>query len=338
MILGVPLLEIVSKPDLRSGAEAAAYGTELRRIVRYLDISDGNMEEGSMRCDVNISVAPRNANALGTKVEIKNMNSFSYIAKAIDYEFKRQSRLIREGKGREIIQETRLWDESRDETYTMRKKEGLADYRYFPEPDLPPIIVTPSQIQEVVSKRPELPQERRQKMLELGLSQEDVLVLTDDLESANYFDSVLETATDLSPKAVANWIMGDVTAYLKTEKISFAEIKMKPEVLAEMIQLIQKEVISGKIGKQILPALLQGEGAGGVKSFIEKKGLIQISNTEEIASIIDQVLEANPKQLEDFRSGKDKLFGFFVGQIMKASKGKANPSIVNKVLKNKLKS
>lgn len=328
----------MSKPDLRSGVEAAAYGTELRRIVRYLGISDGNMEEGSMRCDVNISVAPRNANALGTKVEIKNMNSFSYIAKAIDYEFNRQSRLILDGKGSEIIQETRLWDESRDETYTMRKKEGLADYRYFPEPDLPPIILTLSQIQEVVSRRPELPQERRQRLLELGLSQEDVLVLTDDLESANYFDSVLKTATDLSPKAVANWIMGDVTAYLKTEKISFAEIQMRPEVLAEMIQLIQQEVISGKIGKQILPALLKGEGTKGVRSFIEKKGLIQISNTEEIASIIDQVLEANPKQLEDFRSGKDKLFGFFIGQIMKASKGKANPAIVNKVLKEKLKS
>eukprot|EP00210_Caulerpa_lentillifera_P008180 g7812.t1 len=333
---GVPLLEIVSKPDLRSGIEAAAYGAELRRIVRYLGISDGNMDEGSMRCDVNVSVAPRNSNNLGTKVEIKNMNSFSFIAKAIDYEFQRQSQLIQQGREEEIVQETRLWDESKSQTYTMRTKEGLADYRYFPEPDLPPLILDESWIQTLSTERHELPQERRKRLTELGLGLEDVLVLTDDVESGDYFDLVMKNSKRDSAKAVANWIMGDVTAYCKMEKLSFSELQMRPEALAEMIQLIEEGVISGKIGKQILPALVQGEGNDGVKALIEKKSLIQISNPEEISSIVDQVLEENPKQLEAFRSGKDKLFGFFVGQVMKASKGKANPSIVNNVLNEKL--
>ncbi|KAI7844607.1 hypothetical protein COHA_001847 [Chlorella ohadii] len=318
---GVPLLEIVSEPDMRTGAEAAAYGAELRRIMRFLDVSDGNMAEGSMRCDVNISVRPRGQAAFGTKVEIKNMNSFSAMQRAIEFEIARQVELLEEGRGGDIVQETRLWDEGRQCTYSMRKKEGLADYRYFPEPDLPPVLLSQEQVDGLQASMPELPAAVRARYAALGLSQYDVLVLADELAPA------------------ANWVMGDVMAAAKELAGGFDALPMAPAALAEMIALIEDGTISGKIGKQVLPALLAGEGGAGggsVRALVESKGLIQISDPAALAAIVDAVLEANPKQLQQYREGKTKLQGFFVGAVMKESKGRANPAELNRILMERL--
>ncbi|GMH41970.1 hypothetical protein BSKO_09889 [Bryopsis sp. KO-2023] len=332
---GVPLLEIVSGPDMCSGEEAAAYGSEIRRIMTFLGVSDGNMAEGSLRCDVNVSVAEKGASQLGTKIEVKNMNSFSNMQKAIDFEVDRQTALLKAGLSADIVQETRLWDEGKQETYTMRKKEGLADYRYFPEPDLPPLEVDDQFLSSSKDSMPELPAERRARYAELGLPKDDVLVLTDDVETGVFFDSVLKAGSDA--KAAANWLIGDITAFCKNEKIGVKDLELKPEALAEMVELIESGTISGKIGKQILPDLLKGKGNNGVKKLVEKKGLLQISDPAEIEAMVENAITNNPKQVEQYRSGKDKLFGFFVGQIMKDSKGRANPGMVNKVLKEKLK-
>lgn len=331
---GVPLLEIVSEPDLRSGTEAAAYGSELRRIMQFLNVSDGNMAEGSMRCDVNISLRQFGAEKFGTKVEIKNMNSFNAMQRAIEFEIKRQSALLDAGKASDIVQETRLWDEGAQKTATMRKKEGLADYRYFPEPDLPALELSEEYVETVKRSMPELPSQKRLKFTSLGLSAYDVLVLTDDIEVTTYFDRVL--AAGAPAKAAANWIMGDVMAACKEAKIGMSSIALSPSALAEMISLIESGVISGKIGKEILPDLLQGHGNNGVKSLIEERGLGQISDSTAIESIVEQVIKANPKQLQQYRNGKDKLFGFFVGQVMKESGGRANPAELNKILLAKL--
>ncbi|BAQ64149.1 Asp-tRNA(Asn)/Glu-tRNA(Gln) amidotransferase subunit GatB [Geminocystis sp. NIES-3709] len=329
---GIPLLEIVSEPDLRSGQEAAEYAQELRRVVRYLGIGDGNMQEGSLRCDVNISVRPVGQKEFGVKVEIKNMNSFSAIQKAIEHEIERQIEAI--GNGETIIQETRLWEEGSQRTISMRVKEGSSDYRYFPEPDLPPLEVNNATLETLQKLLPELPAQKRSRYeTELGLSAYDARVLTDDRDVALYFESV--TAGGASIKAAANWVTQDIAAYLNSNiGMTINDIALKPEMLAELITLIENGTISGKIAKDLLPELL--EKGGSPKEIVESKGLIAISNPDELAEIIDKIIAANPDKLEQFRAGKTKLQGFFVGQIMKETGGKADPKLTNKILNEKL--
>jgi len=331
---GIPLLEIVSDPDLRSGQEAAEYAQELRRLVRYLGISNGNMQEGSLRCDVNISVRPVGQKEFGVKVEIKNMNSFSAIQKAIDYEIERQIEALENGE--EIVQETRLWEEGSQRTISMRSKEGSSDYRYFPEPDLPPLEVASEKIEKLKSSLPELPaQKRRRYEEEFGLSAYDARVLSDDRNVAEYFEAVV--AKGATAKAAANWVTQDIAAYLNNNPdLDITEIALKPEMLAELITLIEKGTISGKIAKEILPDLLSK--GGSPKELIESKGLIQISDPQELEKIIDGVLAANPDKLEQYQAGKTKLKGFFVGEIMKQSGGKADPKLANQILAKKLTS
>ncbi|MGP1382634.1 MAG: Asp-tRNA(Asn)/Glu-tRNA(Gln) amidotransferase subunit GatB [Thainema sp.] len=328
---GVPLMEIVSEPDMRSGQEAAEYAQEMRRIVRYLGVSDGNMQEGSMRCDVNISVRPVGQKEFGTKVEIKNMNSFSAIQKAIDYEIERQIQAIEDGEP--LYQETRLWEEGSQRTISMRSKEGSSDYRYFPEPDLPPIEVSPAQLEEWKAELPELPAQKRHRYEEeLGLSAYDARVLTDDRTVAEYFEAAI--AAQANPKLAANWVMGDIAAYRNANNIDIAELALTPLVLAEMIELIEAGTISNKIAKDILPELL--EKGGSAKELVEKKGLTQISDTGALEAEIDAVLAENADKVEQYRAGKTKLLGFFVGQIMKRTSGRADPKLTNEMLAKKL--
>ncbi|MGC1246286.1 MAG: Asp-tRNA(Asn)/Glu-tRNA(Gln) amidotransferase subunit GatB [Spirulinaceae cyanobacterium] len=328
---GIPLLEIVSEPDIRSGQEAAEYGQELRRIVRYLGIGDGNMQEGSLRCDVNVSVRPVGQKEFGTKVEIKNMNSFSAIQKAIDYEIERQIKALETGEI--ILQETRLWQEGNQCTVSMRIKEGSSDYRYFPEPDLPPIEVSQTQLAQWEAELPELPAKKRHDYENsLGLSAYDARVLTDDRTIAEYFETVVQNGAN--PKQAANWVMGDVAAYLNNNKLNITEIALTSESLAELIGLIEKGTISGKIDKEILPELLVK--GGSAQELVEKKGLVQISDTAEIEKIIDEILGANADKVEQFRSGKTKIRGFFVGQVMKKTSGRADPKLTNQLLGKKL--
>lgn len=328
---GVPLLEIVSEPDMRSGQEAAEYAQELRRIMRYLGVSDGNMQEGSLRCDVNVSVRPVGQKEFGTKVEIKNMNSFSAIQKAIDYEIERQTAALEAGE--KILQETRLWEEGSQRTVSMRVKEGSSDYRYFPEPDLAPIEVSAEQKQHWKEELPELPAAKRHRYeSELGLSAYDARVLTDDRAVAEYFETTVGNGA--SPKQAANWVMGDITAYLNNEKLHITEIALKPDSLAELISLIEDKTISGKIAKEILPELLKK--GGSVKEMVKDKGLI--SDPAVLESLIDKILAANPKELEQYRNGKTKLLGFFVGQMMKETNGRADPQLTNQLLTKKLQS
>jgi aspartyl-tRNA(Asn)/glutamyl-tRNA(Gln) amidotransferase subunit B len=328
---GVPLVEIVSEPDLRSGKEAAEYAQELRRIMRYLGVSDGNMQEGSLRCDVNISVRPVGQEAFGTKVEIKNMNSFSAIQRAIDYEIARQIAAIETGEP--IVQETRLWEENTQRTISMRSKEGSSDYRYFPEPDLPPIEVSSQQMQSWLAELPELPASRRHRYEEgLGLSAYDARVLTDDRAVADYFEAAVAAGAD--PKAAANWLMSDIAAYLNAEKLTIADLQLMPAGLAEMIQLIEAGTISSKIAKDILTDLLKA--GGSPTALVEARGLIQMSDPAELEAVIDEVVAAHPDELEKYRAGKKKLQGFFVGQVMKRTSGRADPKLTNQLLGKKL--
>ncbi|HEY9852333.1 MAG TPA: Asp-tRNA(Asn)/Glu-tRNA(Gln) amidotransferase subunit GatB [Leptolyngbyaceae cyanobacterium] len=330
---GVPLVEIVSEPDMRSGQEAAEYAQELRRILRYLGVSDGNMQEGSLRCDVNISVRPVGESKFGTKVEIKNMNSFSAIQRAIEYEIDRQIAALEAGE--RIIQETRLWEEGSQRTISMRTKEGSSDYRYFPEPDLTPIEVSSAQLEKWKSELPELPAEKRHRYeKELALSAYDARVLTDDRTVAEFFEATV--AAGGNSKQAANWVMGDITAYLNNEKLTISQIALKPDTLAELLSLIESGTISGKIAKEILPQLLTK--GGSAKELVEKKGLTQISDPKALESTIDEILAANPKELEQYRNGKTKLLGFFVGQVMKKTSGRADPQLTNQLLAQKLKS
>ncbi|OKH22187.1 aspartyl/glutamyl-tRNA amidotransferase subunit B [Hydrococcus rivularis NIES-593] len=328
---GVPLLEIVSEPDLRSGQEAAEYAQELRRLVRYLGISDGNMQEGSLRCDVNVSVRPVGEKKFGTKVEIKNMNSFSAIQKAIDYEIERQISALENGET--IVQETRLWEENGQRTVSMRSKEGSSDYRYFPEPDLPPIEVSAEQLEKWRAEIPELPAQKRHRYeSELGLSAYDARVLTDDRNVAEYFEAAV--AAGANPKLVANWVTQDIAAYLNNNKLSIGEIALKPEILAELVNLIEKGTISNKIAKDILPELLAK--GGSAKDLVEKKGLTTLSDPAKLEKIIDEIIAANPKEVEKFRSGKGNIKGFFVGQVMKKTSGRADPKLTNQLIDKKL--
>ncbi|GJP73465.1 hypothetical protein CLOP_g4176 [Closterium sp. NIES-67] len=331
---GVALVEVVSEPDMRTGAEAAEYAAELQRMVRYVGVGNGNMAEGSMRCDVNVSVRPRGQESFGTKVEVKNMNSFRDMQRAIDFEIRRQSSLLRDGRAHEIVQETRLWDEATQQTAPMRSKEGLADYRYFPEPDLPALALSQPFLEQLRADLPELPEQRRRRYEALGLPMQDVLVLADDKEFSDYFDGVLAAGADA--KAAANWLMGDLTALLKAERRSVAGMAavMPPSSLAELIALIQEGTISGKIGKELLLVLFM-EG-GSARKLVEAKGLLQISDEAVIERLVDEVLAGNAKQLEQYRAGKTKLQGFFTGQVMKASGGRVNPGLMNKILMKKL--
>ncbi len=329
---GVPLCEIVSEPDLRSGYEATAYMQEMRRIVRYLGVCDGNMQEGSMRCDVNISIRPIGREKFGTKVEIKNMNSFSAIQKAIDFEIDRQVEAI--ATGERIVQETRLWEENAQRTISMRKKEGASDYRFFPEPDLVSIELPSSVIENFRQNLPELPNGKRDRYQhELGFSAYEANILADDRSVAEYFEAVL--AKGIEPKLAFNWIMGDITAYLNEQKLKISELPLTPEVLAELINLIHVGTITGKIAKEILPELLAK--GGSVKVLIESKNLTVLAG-DELEKLIDQVIAEHSKEVEQYRSGKTKLMGFFVGQTMKRSQGRAEPQSTNEMLNRKLAS
>ncbi len=324
---GVALAEIVSKPDLRTGREAAEYASEIRRIMRYLGVSDGNMQEGSLRCDVNISVRRGPDAPFGTKVEIKNMNSFSAIQRACEYEIQRQIKAYETGEP--VVQETRLWDESKQLTKSMRSKEGASDYRYFPDPDLGPIEVSSEQREGWRSELPELPAQKRHRYADqLGLSIYDARVLTEERQMAEYFEAAVASGTDA--KAVANWVTGDVAAHVNSNRLSYENLPLKPQQLAEMVQLIENGTISGKIAKEILPELLaQG---GSAKAIVAEKGLGMISDPAAIAAIVAELLAAHPAEVEAFRGGKNKLQGFFVGQLMKRTGGKADPKLANQIL------
>ncbi len=329
---GVPLVEIVSKPDLRSGREAAAYAAELRRIMRYLGVSDGNMQEGSLRCDVNISVRPSEDAPFGTKVEIKNMNSFSAIQKACDYEFKRQVQAVVAGEA--VVQETRLWDEGRQCTKSMRKKEGSSDYRYFPEPDLGPIHVSASRRQAWQAELPELPAARRHRYgQELGLSEYDARVLTDERPMADYFEAAV--AAKGNPKAVANWLMGDLSAHLNAHKLSADQLPFTPAQLVELVGLVETNTISGKTAKDLLPELLAHGGSPA--ALVKQRGLTMVSDPAQLTTLVEELLAAHPKEVEQFRQGKTKVKGFFVGQLMKKTRGKADPKLANQLLAQALK-
>ena len=330
---GVALAEIVSKPDLRTGREAAEYASEIRRIMRYLGVSDGNMQEGSLRCDVNISVREGSEAPFGTKVEIKNMNSFSAIQKACEYEIQRQIKAYESGE--EVVQETRLWDESKQLTKSMRSKEGSSDYRYFPDPDLGPIEVSEKLREKWRSELPELPAEKRHRYADsMGLSLYDSRVLTDEVSMAEYFEAVADLGVE--PKLAANWITGDIAAYLNANKIKFSELLFLPNQLAEMLTMISDGKISGKIAKDILPELLSK--GGSPNKIVQDRGLGMISDSNELSQMIDELLDLHPNEVLAFRNGKNKLQGFFVGQLMKKTGGKADPKLSNRILLEKLNS
>ncbi|MEB3259485.1 MAG: Asp-tRNA(Asn)/Glu-tRNA(Gln) amidotransferase subunit GatB [Cyanobacteriota bacterium] len=328
---GVALAEIVSKPDLRTGREAAEYASEVRRIMRYLGVSDGNMQEGSLRCDVNISVRRGPEAPFGVKVEIKNMNSFSAIQKACDYEIQRQIKAIEAGES--IRQETRLWDEGRQLTKTMRSKEGSSDYRYFPEPDLGPIEVSETLRERWRAELPELPASKRHRYADtLSLSPYDARVLTDERAMAEYFEATV--AAGAEAKAAANWITGDLAAHVNAHRLSYTTLPLRPGDLAELLGLIADGTISGKIAKDILPELL--ERGGSAQALVEAKGLGMISDPGAIAAIVNDLLEAHPDEVAAYRAGKTKLRGFFVGLLMKQTGGRADPQLANQLLTERL--
>ncbi|WP_251454045.1 Asp-tRNA(Asn)/Glu-tRNA(Gln) amidotransferase subunit GatB [Veillonella intestinalis] len=329
---GVPLLEIVSEPDLRSGEEARAYVEKLRSIIKYLDVSDVRMEEGSLRCDANISVRLMGEEKLGTKTEIKNMNSLTALQKGIEYEAVRQAETLEDGG--EIVQETRTWDDGKGMTLSMRKKEAENDYRYFPEPDLVPIVISDEQIEEARQSLPELPDAKIARFkAEYGLSEEDSNILTTMRETADYLDATVKAGADA--KTAANWMLGDLSKMVNEAGITFAEAKVKPEQLAAMIALIEKGTISGKIAKKVIVSMW--ETGKDPQKIVEEEGLVQITDTGAIEEIVKQVIADNPKSVEDFQSGKGKAIGFLVGQVMKLSKGRANPGVVNELLQKHLK-
>ena len=331
---GTPLLEIVSEPDLRSPKEAVAYMKKLHSLVRYLEICDGNMQEGSFRCDANISVRPKGQEAFGTRTEIKNVNSFRFVEKAIEYEVERQIDLIESGG--KVVQETRLYDPSKGETRSMRAKEEANDYRYFPDPDLLPLEIEKAFIEEVRSDLPELPDEKKARFQsEYKLSAYDAGVLTATRELADFYEAVVKAAGG-DPKLAANWVMGDFSGFLNKDGVEIADAPVDAKHLAGLVKRIEDNTISGKIAKEVFEAMWAGEG--DADTIIDKKGLKQITDSSAIEPIIDEVMANNPAQLEQYRAGKDKLFGFFVGQVMKETKGKANPQQVNELLKKKLSS
>lgn len=324
---GTPLLEIVSEPDMRSSDEAKEYMEELRNIVRYIGVCDGNLEEGSMRCDANISIMPKGSKTFGTRAEIKNVNSFKALQRAIEYEIDRQIDIVEEGG--EVVQETRLWDDNEGITKSMRGKEDAHDYRYFPEPDLMPLKISREWVEEIRSKMPELPRAKRQRYMDIGLSEYDAAVIVEQMGLALFFDKVLELGGNA--KIAVNFIMGEIAAYLKEEKLEITDTKLTPENLAELISLIEKGTISNNIGKQIIIDMMKTREMAS--AIVEKRGLSQINDENAIKEIVQKVVDTNPNQAEAYRGGKVQLLGFFVGQVMKETKGRANPKTVNELLK-----
>jgi aspartyl-tRNA(Asn)/glutamyl-tRNA(Gln) amidotransferase subunit B len=330
---GTPLLEIVSDPDMRSAKEAVAYARKIHSLVRYLEICDGNMQEGSFRCDANVSVRPMGQTELGTRAELKNINSFRFLERAINYEVERQIELIEDGGT--VAQETRLYDSDKHETRSMRSKEEANDYRYFPDPDLLPVIVTDEDIEIIRNNLPELPEQKCQRFIsDLGLSDYNAELLTSSRELADYFETALALAPDQS-KLLVNWILGDLSGALNRSDLDIQSSPINAAMLVTLLQRISDNTISGKIAKEVFEAMWQGEGSAD--SIIESRGLKQITDSSAIEGLIDEVIAANPNQVAEFQAGKEKMLGFFVGQIMKQSKGKANPGQVNQMLLDKLK-
>ena len=329
---GTPLLEIVSEPDLRSAREAVTYLKKLHSIIRYLDISDAIMAQGSMRCDANVSIRPMGETELGTRTEIKNINSFRFVEKAINYEVQRQQDIIQDG-GR-IVQETRLYDARRDETRTMRSKEVANDYRYFPEPDLLPIVIDQAFVNSIRATLPELPDAKKTRFAkEFGLNDYDASVLTNNRDMADYFECVAKSSGDA--KLAANWVAGELQALLKKNNWEIKESPIQADRLATLIARIKDNTISGKIAKAVFEAMI--EDSSNVDDIIEAKGLKQITDIGEIAKLVNEIIANNPEQVEQFREGKEQVLSYLVGQAMKLSRGKANPAQVNQVLREKLK-
>lgn len=328
---GTPLIEIVSEADFRTTEEVTAYLTKIRQIVQYLEICDGNMEEGSLRCDANVSIRPVGQKAFGTKTELKNMNSFKAVERAIQYEIRRQEELI--SQGGDVVQETRLWDDNAGVSRSMRSKEEAHDYRYFPEPDLVPLHIDERWIQEIQSSLAELPQAKRDRFVsQYGIPKYDADILTLTKSLANYYEDVMVHTKDA--KLASNWIMGEVMAVLKENKQEAHEFSVTPERLAELLNMIADERISGKIAKTVFVEMVQGGETA--EAIVRAKGLLQITDAKEIASIVDEVFQKNVPQLEAYAGGKEALFGHFVGEVMKASRGKANPKLTNEILRQKL--
>ncbi len=328
---GTPLLEIVSEPDMRSAKEAVAYAKKIHALVQYIDICDGNMQEGSFRCDANVSIRPQGQEELGTRTELKNINSFKFLEKAINLEIDRQIDVIEEGGA--VVQETRLYDAVKNETRSMRSKEEANDYRYFPDPDLLPIEISDELLTRIKAELPELPQQKKARFIsELGLGEYDADILTSQKALADYFEVMLTGGTDA--KLCANWVMGELSAALNREQIEIEDSPITAENLAQLVTRIGDDTISGKIAKDVFKAMWEGEGSAD--EVIEAKGLKQMSDTSEIEAIVDEIIANNAAQVEQFKSGNEKILGFFVGQVMKATGGKANPKIINQLLREKL--
>lgn len=330
---GTALLEIVSEPDIRSAKEAAEYARTVRQILRYLDSCDGNLEEGSLRCDCNVSVRKIGAEKFGTKVEIKNINSFRFVEKAIEYEIERQIDCLETGE--KIVQETRLYDPDKNRTFTMRTKEDAQDYRYFPDPDLMPVIVPKSVVEKLRADLPELPLARAARFQQqYALPEYDALILTTERELADYYEATAKVSNN--PKAASNWVMTELLRQLNEAKLEITQSPISSASLGKMVALIENGTISGKMAKIVFQEMWTSPGKDP-ETVVKEKGLVQITDTSSIEKIIDEVIAANPQQTADYRAGKTKLFGFFVGATMKASKGQANPDMVNKILLEKLK-
>jgi aspartyl-tRNA(Asn)/glutamyl-tRNA(Gln) amidotransferase subunit B len=330
--VGTPLIEIVSEPDIRSPEEAKAYLEKLKAIMQYCDVSDVRMEQGSLRCDANISLRPYGQKEFGTKAELKNMNSFRGVQRGLEYEQLRQADVLESGG--QVVQETRRWDENQGKTFSMRSKEEAHDYRYFPDPDLVRVHIDEEWKARVRASIPELPDARKARYVgEYGLSSYDAGVLTASIRLADLFEDSLKYTSDA--KASANWIMGDLLAYLNANNLEFEDVKLTGRGLGEMIQLIEKGTISSKIAKTVFKTML--ETGKLPQQIVEEQGLVQISDESAILAVVDQVIAANPQSVEDFRGGKEKALGFLVGQIMRETKGKANPGLVNKLLMDRLK-
>ncbi len=329
---GTPLLEIVSEPDIRSAKEAVAYMRKMHTIVRYLGISDGNMQEGSFRCDANVSVRPSGQEAFGTRTEIKNLNSFRFVERAINFEIERQIDVLEDGG--KVVQETRLYDSDRDETRPMRSKEEANDYRYFPDPDLLPVEISAEYVEAVRRQLPELPDEKQRRFIDaFDLKKDDAAQLTMSRPLADYFEQAV-AATDAPAQLVANWVLGELTGALNRDGLDIVDSRTSAADLAGLVARIHDETISGKIAKQVFEAMWNGEGSAD--EIIDAKGLKQITDTSAIEAVVDRVIAANPDQVAEYRSGKDKLIGYFVGQVMKETRGQANPGQVNQILKDKL--
>ena len=329
---GTPLLEIVSEPEISSAKEAVAYMKAMHQLVTYLDVSDGNMAQGSLRCDANVSIRKKGAKELGTRTEIKNINSFKFIEKAINFEIKRQIKILENGE--KVIQETRLYDSSKDETRPMRSKEFANDYRYFPEPDLLPVIISDEEIKKIRDEFPELPNEKETRYQEeFGLSAYDAQIISSSKPMADFFEAALQKTKNYS--LLSNWLIGEISAYLNKEQIEIHESKLSADIVAMLINRIDDQTISGKIGKSIFEEMCAN--GSSPDEIIKSQGLEQISDDKAIEEIILTVINENPAQVEAYLAGKDKLFGFFVGQVMKLTEGKANPKTVNNILKDILK-